>query len=208
VRTAIRRSAVAWLSSRRGGVFVEEAGWELPASYGDDTAERGVIRERVGLADVTARAKIDVRGRVPEPLALPEDAVPAPISPTWTLVLGPPDAERGLIDAIGAATGPGATVTDVTHGYAGFALLGPDVARVLERATSWDPSTLARGGAAAAPIVEVPALILRRDLPVPVVETYLGVEYARYAWEELSRLVGALGGQPVGWQALRAEGWR
>jgi glycine cleavage system aminomethyltransferase T len=208
VRTAIRRSAVARLSFRRGAVFVEEAGWELPASYGDDPAERVVIRDRVALADVTARAKIDVRGRVPGSLGLPEGAVPAPISPTWTLVFGPPDAEGALLDAIVAATGSGATVTDVTHGYAGFALVGPDVPRVLERATSWDPSTLAPGGAAAAPIVEVPAVIVRRDLPVSVVEAYLGVEYARYAWEELSRLVGALGGQPVGWQALRAEGWR
>ena len=208
MRAAIRRSAVARLSSRRGAVFVEEAGWELPASYGDDAAERAVIRDRVALADISARAKIDVRGRVPHPLPLPDDGAPARISPTWTIVFGPPDAESRLLDAIGAAAEPGATVSDVTHAYAGFALLGPDVPRVLERATSWDPSTLAPGGAAAAPIVEVPAVIVRRDLPVSAIEVFLGVEYARYAWEELSRVVGALGGQPVGWQALRAEGWR
>ena len=113
-----------------------------------------------------------------------------------------------MIDAIGAETGPDVSVTDVTHGYAGFALLGPDVPRVLERATAWDPSTPAPGGAAAAPVVEVPALIVRRELSVPVVEVFFDVGYARYAWEELSRVVGALGGQPVGWQSLRAEGWR
>ena len=205
---AIRRSAVSRLSSRRGAVFVEEAGWELPATYGDDAAERAVIRDRVALADVTARAKVDVRGRVPGTLPFPEEAVPARLSPSWTVVFGPPDAEASLLDAIGAESGPGVTVTDVTHGYAGFALLGPHVPRVLERATSWDPSTLGVGGAAAAPIMEVPAVIVRRALSVPTVEVYLGIEYARYAWEELARVVGALGGQPVGWQALRAEGWR
>jgi glycine cleavage system aminomethyltransferase T len=206
--TAIRRPATARLSTRRGAVFVEEAGWELPASYGDDAAERAVIRDRVALADVTARAKVDVRGRVPGTLPLPEDALPARISPSWTVVFGPPDAEASMIDAIGAETGSDVSVTDVTHGYAGFALLGPDVPRVFERATAWDPSTLAPGGAAAAPVVEVPALIVRRDLSVPAFEVFLDVGYARYAWEELSRVVGALGGQPVGWQALRAEGWR
>jgi glycine cleavage system aminomethyltransferase T len=205
---AMRRSAAARLSSRRGAVFVEEGGWELPATYGDDASERAVIRDRVAIADVTARAKVDVRGNVPATIPLPDEAVGARISAGWTLVFGPPDAEAGIVAAIAAAAGSGAMVTDATHLYAGFALLGPDVPRVLERITSWDPSTLARGEATAAPIVDVPAVIVRRDLPIPVVETYVATEHARYAWESLSSVVGALGGQPVGWQALRAEGWR
>lgn len=206
--TAIRRSAAARLSSRRGAVFVEESGWELPATYGDDASERAVIRDRVAIADVTARAKVDVRGSVPRTLPLPDDAVHALISAAWTLVLGPPDAEGGLIQAIAAVAGSGATVIDATHLYAGFALLGPDVPHVLERVTSWDPSALAPGAAVSAPIVDVPAVIVRRDLPVPIVETYVATEHARYAWENLAGVVGGLGGQPVGWQALRAEGWR
>ncbi|HEX5936682.1 MAG TPA: hypothetical protein VFZ75_03165 [Actinomycetota bacterium] len=205
---AIRRSPAARLSSRRRAVFVEESGWELPASYGDDASERAVIRDRVAIADVTARAKIDVRGSVPGTLPLPDDAVPARLSGSWTLVFGPPDAEAGLVEAIERSTGPAAMVTDATHLFAGFALLGPDVPRVLERITSWDPSTLAPGAATSAPIVEVPSVIVRRALAVTVIETYVAIEYARYAWETITGVVGALGGQPVGWQALRAEGWR
>ena len=208
MRAAVRRSPAARLASRRGAVFVEESGWELPATYGDDASERAVIRDRVAIADVTARAKVDVRGSVPGTLPLPEDAVHARISDAWTLVFGPPDAETGLLDAISAATGPGVMVTDATLLYAGFALLGPDVPRVLERVTPWDPATLAPGEATAAPIVDVPAVIVRRDLPIRVVEAYVATEHARYAWESLSGVVGALRGQPVGWQALRAEGWR
>nr|MBA3363972.1 glycine cleavage system protein T [Actinomycetota bacterium] len=44
MRTAIRRSPAARLSARLGAVFVEESGWEIPASYGDDAAERAAIR--------------------------------------------------------------------------------------------------------------------------------------------------------------------
>jgi hypothetical protein len=49
--------------------------------------------------------------------------------------------------------------------------------------------------------------MVRRDLPMPVLEIYVATEYARYAWEALSGVVAGLGGAPVGWQALRAEGW-
>lgn len=207
MRTAIRRSPTARLSSRLGAVFVEEAGWEIPTSYGEDEAERDAIRDRVAIADVTARAKVDVRGRIPDELPSPADTVLARISAGWIVMLGTPDAESRLMRAIEPLAGSGAMVTDVTHLFAGFALAGPDLDAVLERTTSWDPSTLAPGEATGAPIVEVRALMVRRDLPLPVLEIYVATEYARYAWEALSSVVAGLGGAPVGWQALRAEGW-
>ena len=207
MRTAIRRSPAAGLSSRRGAVFVEEAGWEIPASYGDDAAERAVIRDRVAIADVSARAKVDLRGRFPAAIPLPAATVIARISGEWTVVLGGPDAEMRLIRAIEPVAGPGAMVTDVTHLFAGFALAGPDLPAVLERTTSWDPTTLAPGEATGAPIAEVRALMVRRDLSVPVLEVYVATEFARYVWDALWHVVSGLGGAPVGWQALRAEGW-
>ncbi len=207
MRTAIRRSPAARLASRRGAVFVEEAGWEIPASYGDDAAERAAIRDRVAIADVTARAKVDLRGRLPQVLPLPPATVLARISADWAVVFGAPDAEARLIRAVEPATGLGAMVTDVTHLFAGFALAGPEVPAVWERTTAWDPTTLAPGEATGAPIVDVRALIVRRDLTVPVWEIYVATEYARYVSESLSSVVAGLGGAPVGWQALRAEGW-
>ena len=207
MRTAIRRSPAARLSSRRGAVFVEEAGWEIPASYGDDEAERAAIRDRAAIADVTARAKVDVRGDIPDSLPSPADTVLARITPRWVVMLGAPDAEGRLLRAIEPLAGSGAMVTDVTHLFAGFALAGPALDAVLERTTSWDPSTLAPGEATGAPIVEVRALMVRRDLPLPLLEVYVATEYARYAWEALSSVVAGVGGAPVGWQALRAEGW-
>ena len=187
-------------------MFVEEAGWEIPASYGDDAAERAAIRDRVAIADITARAKVDVRG------AHPGGASPrrrrrrrADLTGVGRGVRG---AGRGgrLIRALEPRRGPRTMVTDVTHLFAGFALAGPGAAAVLERTTSWDPSTLAPGEATGAPIAEVRALMVRRDLAVPVLEVYVATEFARYVWETLSSVVAGLGGAPVGWQALRSGG--
>lgn len=206
--TAIRRSPAARLSSRRGAVFVDEAGWEIPASYGDDAGERAAIRDRVAIADITARAKVDVRGRLPETLPSPADTVLARISAEWVVLLGAPNAEGRLIRAVEPVAGAGAMVTDVTHLFAGVALAGPAIPELVERATSWDLSTLPPGAATGAPIAEVRALLVRRDLPVPVLEVFVAMEFGRYAWETLSSIVTSLGGRPAGWQALRAEGWR
>jgi sarcosine oxidase gamma subunit len=99
-------------------------------------------------------------------------------------------------------------VTEVTHLFAGMALVGPALPDLIERATSWDLSTLAPGEATGAPIAEIRALVVRPQLSLPVLEVYVATEFGRYAWETLVGIVGGLGGAPVGWQALRAEGWR
>jgi glycine cleavage system aminomethyltransferase T len=208
VRAPIRRSPAARLSSRRGAVFVEEAGWEIPASYGDDAAERAAIREGVAIADITARAKVDIRGDLPAELFAPAGAIVARVSREWAVILGEPDTEAALMRATEPLAGPRTMVTEVTHLFSGFALVGPRLPEVIERATSWDLATLARGEATGAPIAEVRALVLRRDIAAVVLEVYVATELARYVWEALSGIVGGLGGAPVGWQALRAEGWR
>jgi glycine cleavage system aminomethyltransferase T len=208
VRPAIRRSPVARLSSRHGAVFVEEGGWEVPASYGDDAAERQAIRGRVAIADITARSKVDLRGDLPEAIFVPADAIVARISKEWAVLFGEPNAEAELMRAVEPLAGPRTMVSDATHLFAGVALAGPDLPDAIERATSWDPGTLAPGEATGAPIAEVQALLVRRDLLVPVLEVYVATELARYVWETLSGIVSGLGGAPVGWQALRAEGWR
>ena len=99
-------------------------------------------------------------------------------------------------------------VTDATHLFACFALIGPRLPEVIQRATSWDPATLARGEATGAPIADVRASLVRRAIAPVVFEVFVATEFARYVWETLSGIVSDLGGAPVGWQALRAEGWR
>jgi len=207
VNEPIRRSPLSRMHADLGAVLEHEAGWELVASYGDEADERARVRDGIGLVDVTARGKVDVRGSLDGVLSAAGDVLTARIADDWALVLAEPGGEEVLVPKLESAAGPGAMVTDVTHLFVGFALAGPALSDVLARLTSWDPSSLATGEATGAPIADVRAAVARRDLEVPILEAYVAAEFARYAWETVLDAVRRAGGGPVGWRALRAEGW-
>jgi glycine cleavage system aminomethyltransferase T len=201
----IRRTPMSRHHAALGAHLELEAGWEIPAAYEGD---REHLHTSVGLADLTPRAKIDVRGRIEGPLGVAGDGLVARIAPDWALVLDAPGAEEILLPKLEHAANAGAMVTDATHLFAGFALVGPMLDEALARLTSWDPDTLRPGEATGAPIGEVRAVVARRELGVPLLEVYTATEFGRYAWETFIEVVAGLGGGPVGWNALRAEGWR
>lgn len=205
IATPVRRTPMSRLHAAAGARFELEAGWEIPVAY---EGEPPHARTSVGLADLTPRAKVDVRGTVDAPLGALGAGLVARLAPDWALVLDEPGAEAALVPALEAAAGPDAMVTDATHLFAGLALVGPMVEEALSRLTSWDPATLAPGRATGAPVGDVRAVIARRDLGVPVMEVFVATEFGRYAWETLLTVVDLLGGGPVGWDALRAVGWR
>ena len=204
----VMRSPAARLHAGLGVRFSAEAGWELPASYGDPEAERALLRESVAVADITARGKIDVRGRIDAALPVGGDGdLVARIVDDWTMIFTPPGPVESRVRELEPRAGSGAMVTDVTHLYAGFALAGPRLEDLLARLTGWDPSTLAAGEATGAPIAEVRAVVVRPDLAFPALEAYVDASFGRYAWGAILDVVRRLGGGPVGWDALRAEGW-
>jgi glycine cleavage system aminomethyltransferase T len=207
VNEPIRRSPLARSHADLGAILDREAGWELVAHYGDEAAERATLRERIAVADVTARGKIDVRGSLEGALSGAGDVLAARIADDWALLLSEPGGEEVLVPKLGPAAGYGAMVTDATHLFVGFALAGPDVPEALARLTSWDPASLAEGEATGAPLGDVRAVVVRRDLPLSVLEAYVATEFARFAWETVLDAVRRAGGSPVGWRALRAEGW-
>lgn len=47
---------------KRGAAFMEQAGWEVPAHYGNADAEHRAVRRGVGLMDLSQRGKIRVTG--------------------------------------------------------------------------------------------------------------------------------------------------
>jgi glycine cleavage system aminomethyltransferase T len=99
-------------------------------------------------------------------------------------------------------------LTDATSIYAGFALLGPRVPDLLSRLVTTDPSRLQPGHCLATQLLRLPAILLRRELPVMVVETYVPSEFASYAWDAIFAVAQPLAPEPAGLDALRAEGWR
>ena len=96
-------------------------------------------------------------------------------------------------------------VTDATHLFAGYALCGPALPELLARTSGWNPATLAPGAATGAPIADVRAIVVRRDLEVPVLEVYVATELARYVWETLHG-GGDLARRPCGGLARPARG--
>ena len=162
----------------------------------------------IGLADVTVMSKIDVRGDVEPALSSALDDGVARIAKDWAVVFAAPGPVADRVAAMQAAVGAAAMVTDVTHLYAGFALAGPSLSDALARLTSWDPSGLDVGSATGAPIADVRAIVRRREASVPVMEIWVAMEFARYAWRSVLEVVERLGGEPVGWDALRELGWR
>ena len=201
------RSPLARSHADLGAVADREAGWELVAHYGDEAAERTTLRDKVAVADVTARGKIDIRGSLDGALSAAGDVLTARIADDWALLLSEPEGEEVLVPKVVSAAGDGAMVTDVTHLFVGFALAGPQLPEALARLTSWDPASLASGEATGAPIGDVRAVVVRRDLSLPVLEAYVAIEFARYAWETVLDAVLRTGGAPAGWRALRAVGW-
>jgi folate-binding protein YgfZ len=58
-----RQSALADTHARLGAIMVEQAGWSIPANYGDVLFEYAAVRERgAGLSDLSPRGRILVSG--------------------------------------------------------------------------------------------------------------------------------------------------
>jgi sarcosine oxidase gamma subunit len=85
--------------------------------------------------------------------------------------------------------------------------MGPRVDDLLLRLITIDPSALKPGQSVATQVLRVPAILVRRQLPMSVVETYVPSEFGRYVWEALFDTAHTLAPEPVGWDALQAEGW-
>src|SRR5262245_53641999 len=50
------------VAAQAGAVFTEEAGWEIPAGFGDPAAEYARARAGTGLWDVSHRGKVELTG--------------------------------------------------------------------------------------------------------------------------------------------------
>lgn len=188
-----------------GAAWETEAGWEIPAGYRDPKAEAEFISGSVAVVDITARGKIDIRGKVGASLTSAGDSLVARISPDWAMVLTGPGGEEILTTKLAASADEHEMVTDATHAYAGYALVGPKLAELLSRTTAWDPATLDLGQATGASIAEIRGVMLRRD--DSTMEVYVSSEFGRYAWDSLLSVAQGLGGGPAGWKALRGRGW-
>ena len=150
-----RTSAPCW---RRGGLGARR-------DYGDEADERARCCETASASPTSRRgARSTSAASLDGVLSAAGEVLARGSRDDWALVLAAPGGEEVLVPKLASAAGPGAMVTDVTHLFVGFALAGPALPDALARLTSWDPASLAAGAATGAPIADVRAVVVRRDL--------------------------------------------
>jgi aminomethyltransferase len=214
-RDAIARSPVHQQHAKLGATFRREGPFELPAMYGDLVGERKAIREGLAVADVTARAKVDLRGPVDEVLGrLPSapDLLRVRLSAQWALLLSGPATGEAYLRAAEAAVGSQGMATDATSIYAGFILAGLRVDDLLGRLTAFNVASLKPGAAIGTQVAKIAGILVSSASPVSGgqgrgCEILVPSEYGRYLWESLMQTGHPFDIRPVGWDALRAEGW-
>jgi glycine cleavage system aminomethyltransferase T len=181
----MKRSALFHLHQVAGATFVERHGWEMPLSFASPELEGSRVREQVGLADLSYRAKFDSKT--------------APSRPSWSLgrnhflIVGEPPLS------------PPAGTTDVTSVYAELLLAGPSGKAVLSKLTSLNLSdaVVPNLSCAQASLAHAHTIFLREDIgPIPGFHLLISREYAQSAWEAIAHAGREFQLQPFGLGAL------
>jgi heterotetrameric sarcosine oxidase gamma subunit len=196
-----------------GARWVEDGEWRLPGDYGDPEAEAGRVRQSVGLQDVSAIGKLDVKGREAARLlagVASWDGLSAlRLRPDHFLVLTPSGQEARLVETLGRRSNQSAScahVTDVTPALSALALVGPRARDVLAklialdlRADRFPDGTSAQGG-----LAKIHAVVLRRDWGgLTAFSLLVPRELGEHAWETLREAGEEFGLVPFGVAAER-----
>lgn len=227
-----RRSALHHYHLTHGATLVNEAGWARPTSYGDEGRELRLLRERVGLVDISPLGKIELLGvdggewlaQLCPGFAAPAQGQVVPCrplgeaTPHGTALCARTASDRLLLFTRPAYTAPtlealratrrpeGAVAVDVTSVYCGINVVGPRARDLLLKLTALDlrARSLAHLACAETTVARVHTLVLRQDLGgVLAFELYCPRDYGEFLWHELLRSGREYGIGPAGIVARR-----
>lgn len=207
------RSPLADAASAAGARFAERDGWEIAVSFGDSAGEAAALTESVGFADLSHLTKVELQG---DPAAIARALGPAeadsstgghlglarrgeegwrcPLAPSKALLLATPgQAPPELPELRGC---------DLTASLGAVSIRGPRAAETIARFCAIDtrPKALPVGGFRPGSVARTPGYLLREGF-----ESFLilfGAAYGAYLWQVLEDAAAALGGRPVGLDAL------
>jgi heterotetrameric sarcosine oxidase gamma subunit len=210
----------------RASRFTDSPEWRLPLVYSSPEAEVAAARSGLGLADLSAFAKISLLGSGVPTLAqalAPNGAITKPRGVTVLEGHGPvlacrlTDDHLMLLDTATAATAlrerlarlpaPAQAVqVDASPTYAGFLLAGPRALETLSGLTALDlGASLPVGACAETSVAGVHGLLVRApEMSVPSVRVYVGWDLAEYVWERLLDEGRRHGLTPLGLESLNA----
>jgi len=200
----VARTAMHRLHVDGGARMASVGGWELPEAYAGGEAEARAARAGVGLWDLSASAKWEIRGAgtpeavqsllgIPAPevgraakgIMAGKEAMILRLAPDRALAVGPPGLEAEAVQRAVATDGC-THLVNVSSGMAGMRVAGPAARAILATLTSLDvaPSALPELACAETGLARVHAILLRRDLgDLPAFEIYAARNYGAYLWE-------------------------
>ena len=174
-RTAADGPAARSLLERRardaGARFVERDGWRIAAGFGDPEAEAERCRTSVGYADRSALGKLELQAEPADLASLAgaelrpgwatrmDDGWWCPLTNRRALRLTEPAATRAERERLEAA---GASVVDLTAGFAALAIVGPLAREIFARLSALDlrPESTPPGAFRPGSVARVPAMVV------------------------------------------------
>jgi heterotetrameric sarcosine oxidase gamma subunit len=210
----------------RNARFVEHDGWQIAASYSRSDGERAGLSGGAGLVDLSAFAKLSVRGRGVAAFAhalvgngpaskpggvavcnFEGQVLACRLTLDHLLLLALTTEAAALHDRVAALAQEYSNVnSDVTCAHAAFCLLGASFESVLGHLTALDvgQSPFPPGSCAETSLVGVHALLVRPPgIASDMVYILVAWDLAEYVWERLLDAGRSQGIEPVGLEVWR-----
>lgn len=225
----VARSPMERQARACGARFEVREGWSIAVGYASAEQEREACRSTVGWADVSHLGKLELQAFPDDLRSIAAHASGAeypsmefgratraagawwcPLTPRRALVVcdlgGTADLRVRLTEAASGASVSPASVTDVTTAFAALTLVGPQAREVFARFCAIDlrPSVTPVAGLRPGSIARQPGIVLREAEDRFVM--LFGWAVAEYMWTVVDDAGRALGGRPVGVDALASLG--
>lgn len=211
-----------------GAHFGPRGDWLIPEAYTTSAEESTVLREGVGLIDISGWGKLILKGANTSAVIAaclgdspdkPGDVresksnhiSAAELTPDEFLILTPPGAEKKLATLLEVAITSQdifVSVIDQTSGLVGLSISGPMSIAVMRKlcAIPFNAKDFPSLCVAQSSFAKVRATIIRHDRgDSPAFELFTDCSYADYLWETIVDAGAEFGIRPVGWEAMGAS---
>ena len=208
-----------------GARFDLRNGWLVPEVYTNAENEGKVLRESVGLADISSWGKLTLKGATADTIisaSFGESRTKtevvieikqkhlfiAQLTPDEFLLLTPPGSEKDITAALEAEIASQNTfvsLIDQTSGLVGVSVSGPESTGVMVKlcALSFNSKDFLNMHVAQSSFAKVRATIFRHDRSAsPAFELFADRSYGGYLWDSILDAGSEFGIQPVGWEAI------
>lgn len=208
-----------------GARFDLRDGWLIPEVYTSSAEEKVVLREAVGLVDISARGKLTLKGvhagaiisaTLGESPSKPGHVIKvkskhvlvANLTQDEYLILTPPAAEKDLESSLNAESSSQdafVSIIDQTSGLVGFSISGTESRGVMRKlcVLSFNPKNFPDLHVVQSSFAKVRATIIRHDQgDSPAYELFADRSYSNYLWDTNLDAGREFSLQPVGWDAI------